>query len=241
MRNFISKLAWSYTQWKLYWPESTFMPRNCITDWYLFGILAGSVSLLAIENDIHHTDNILQQIISFVCFSEGRIDFSEKINGLLPRNWESLRIKLIVNLRTIILILWFFKMISEKSVSYHVNDLFNFEAIDRLFSQKSNFFLQKQTKDVICLWILSNLLQQMFNFDQQTRKRTCQHVRHVLVSNTILRHKGPFWSVMFPLSINSSKLLTEVLHTKFDLQYFFVKEMLNWKEIWQARSAIHVQ
>ena len=46
---------------------------------------------------------------------------------------------------------WFFKIISEKSVSYYVNDLFNFEATDRLFSQRSNFFLQKQTKDVICL------------------------------------------------------------------------------------------
>ena len=44
-------------------------------------------------------------------------------------------------------------------MSYHVNDLFNFEAIDRLFSQRNNVFLQKQTKDAIC----SNLLQQMFN------------------------------------------------------------------------------
>ena len=35
-------------------------------------------------------------------------------------------------------------------MSYLINDLFNFEAIDRLFPQRSNFFLQKQTKDVIC-------------------------------------------------------------------------------------------
>ena len=35
---------------------------NCITDGYFFGILASSVSLLAIENDFHHSDNILQQI-----------------------------------------------------------------------------------------------------------------------------------------------------------------------------------
>ena len=62
------------------------MPINCITDWYLFGILAGSVSLLATENDFHHTDNILQQVISFLCFHKGRIGFSKKINGLLPRN-----------------------------------------------------------------------------------------------------------------------------------------------------------
>ena len=49
---------------------------------------------------------------------------------------------------------------------------------------------------------------------------TCQHVRHISVSDTIPRHKGPFWSVMFPLTINSSKFLTEVLHTKFHLPYF---------------------
>ena len=49
-------------------------------------------------------------------------------------------------------------------MSYHVNDLFNFEAIDCLFSQRSNFFVQKQTKDVICLRILSDLSQEMFNF-----------------------------------------------------------------------------
>ena len=30
-------------------------------------------------------------------------------------------------------------------------------------------------------------------------KTTCQHVRHISVSNTIPRHKGRFWSVMFPL------------------------------------------
>ena len=48
--------------------------------------LAGSVSLLAIENDFHHSDNILQQLISFVCFPKGRIGFSKKIDGLLPRN-----------------------------------------------------------------------------------------------------------------------------------------------------------
>ena len=88
-------------------------------------------------------------------------------------------------------------------MSYHVNDLFNFEAIDRLFPQRSNFILQKQTKDVI----------------SKQEKITCQHVRHISVSNTIPRYKGPFWSVTFPLSINSSKFSTEVLHTKFDLPY----------------------
>ena len=34
------------------------------------------------------------------------------------------------------------------------------------------------------------------------------------------------WSVLFPLSIKSSKFSTEVLHTKFELQCF-VKEMFN--------------
>ena len=40
---------------------------------------------------------------------------------------------------------------------------------------------------------------------------------YMLVCNTIPRRKGPFWSVMFVLSINSGKFSTEVLHTKFDL------------------------
>ena len=77
-------------------------------------------------------------------------------------------------------------------------------------------------------------------FINKQEKRTCQHVRHISVSNTIPRDKDPFWSVMFPLSVNSSKFSTEVLHTKFDLPYF-VKEMFNGKEIWQAKSAVHVQ
>ena len=62
------------------------MIGNCITDWHLFGVLADSVSLLAIEKYFHHSDNILQLIISFVCCSKGRIGFSKKINDLLPRN-----------------------------------------------------------------------------------------------------------------------------------------------------------
>ena len=49
---------------------------------------------------------------------------------------------------------------------------------------------------------------------------------HISVSNTIPRDKDPFWPVMFPLSINSNKFSTEVLHTKFDLSYF-VREMFN--------------
>ena len=41
----------------------------------------------------YHSDDILQQILSFVCFGKVESAF-EKINGLLPTN---LRIKVIVN------------------------------------------------------------------------------------------------------------------------------------------------
>ena len=43
-----------------------------------------------------------------------------------------------------------FMHFSDESVSYHVNDRFNFEVTDRSFSQRSNFLFQKQTKNVIC-------------------------------------------------------------------------------------------
>ena len=56
-----------------------------------------TVYLFATENNFHNSDDILQQILSFVCFRKGRISFSEKINGLLPTNSEPLRIKAIVN------------------------------------------------------------------------------------------------------------------------------------------------
>ena len=69
-------------------------------------------------------------------------------------------------------------------------------------------------------------------FISQQEKITCQHVRHISVSNTILRHKGPFRLIMFPWSINSSKFPIEVLHIKIDLPYF-VQEMF---KIWQAKS-----
>ena len=45
-----------------------------------------TVFLFATENNFYHSDDILQQILSFVCFREGRISFSEKINGLLLTN-----------------------------------------------------------------------------------------------------------------------------------------------------------
>ena len=113
-------------------------------------------------------------------------------------------------------------------MSCHVNDLFNFEAIDRLFLQISNFFFQKQTKMLFfseyCLMCYNKCLIFISKEEKKKKKRTCQHVRHI--DNTILMHKDPFLSVMFHLSINSSKLSTEVLHTKFDLPYF-VKEMFN--------------
>ena len=77
-------------------------------------------------------------------------------------------------------------------------------------------------------------------FISKQENRTCQRVRHISASDTILRDKGPFWSVMFPPSIKSSKFSTEVLHTEFDLLYF-VKEMFNRREIWQANSAVTCQ
>ena len=43
-----------------------------------------TVYLFATENNVHHSDDILQQILSFVCFRKDRISFSAKINGLLP-------------------------------------------------------------------------------------------------------------------------------------------------------------
>ena len=48
---------------------------------------------------------------------------------------------------------------SDKSESYHVNDWYNFEAIDRSFSQGSNFLFQKQ---------ISNLLKTNVQFSVQT-------------------------------------------------------------------------
>ena len=45
-----------------------------------------TVYLFATEKKLHHSDDILQQILSFVCFRKGRISFSAKINGLLPTN-----------------------------------------------------------------------------------------------------------------------------------------------------------
>ena len=43
-------------------------------------------------------------------------------------------------------------------------------------------------------------------FLSKQEKRTCQYVRHTSVSNTILRHKGPFWSIMFPLSTHICRI-----------------------------------
>ena len=56
-----------------------------------------TVFLFATDNNFHHSDYILQQILSFVCFRKGKISFSEKINGLPPTNQEFSRIKVIGN------------------------------------------------------------------------------------------------------------------------------------------------
>ena len=55
-----------------------------------------TVYLFATENNFYHSDDILQQILSFVCVEKVESAF-KKINGLLPTNYESLRIKVIVN------------------------------------------------------------------------------------------------------------------------------------------------
>ena len=37
-----------------------------------------TVYLFATENNLHHSEDILQQILSFVCFRKGRISFSRE-------------------------------------------------------------------------------------------------------------------------------------------------------------------
>ena len=52
-------------------------------------------------------------------------------------------------------------------------------------------------------------------------RRARLHAKQISVSSsTIPRHKGPFWSVLFRLSVRSRKFSNEVLHVKFDLQSF---------------------
>ena len=58
-------------------------------------------------------------------------------------------------------------------------------------------------------------------------RRACPHAKQISVSDTIPLYEGPFWSVLFRLSIRSSKLSNETLRAKFDLQYF-VHEMFKW-------------
>ena len=52
-------------------------------------------------------------------------------------------------------------------------------------------------------------------FISKEEKRSCQHARQISVSNTIPLHKGRFWSVLFPMSKKSSKILAEVLALMF--------------------------
>ena len=51
-------------------------------------------------------------------------------------------------------------------------------------------------------------------------------------------HSGQYF--FFLLSTRSSKFSNEVLHAKFDLQYF-VKEMLRSKEIWHRKFTVAIQ
>ena len=56
-----------------------------------------TVYLFATENNFYHSDDILQQIFYLLYVSEKVESAFEKINGLLPTNYDSLRIKVIVN------------------------------------------------------------------------------------------------------------------------------------------------
>ena len=68
---------------------------------------------------------------------------------------------------------------------------FNFEAIDRLFSQRSNFFFRNRQKMLFLYEYYLICYNKCLIFISKQEKRTCQHVRHISVSNTIQRHKGP--------------------------------------------------
>ena len=56
-----------------------------------------TVYLFATENSFYHSDDILQQISYLLYVSEKVESAFEKISGLLPTNYESLRIKVISN------------------------------------------------------------------------------------------------------------------------------------------------
>ena len=72
----------------------------------------------------------------------------------------------------------------------------------------------------------------------QCPRRACLHAKQILVSSTIPRPEGAFWSVQFRLSTRYTKFSNEVLHAKFDLQ---IKEVFRRKEIWHRKSTVGIQ
>ena len=50
-----------------------------------------TVYIFANEDNLHHSEDILQQILSFLFSGKGRISFSAKIKGLLPNELRVLK------------------------------------------------------------------------------------------------------------------------------------------------------
>ena len=76
-------------------------------------------------------------------------------------------------------------------MSYHVNDLFNFEAIDLLSSQEAISSFRNKQKMLFVYEYCLICCNKCLIFIGKQEKRTCQHVRHISVSNTTPRQKGP--------------------------------------------------
>ena len=113
-----------------------------------------------------------------------------------------------------------------------------------VFEEKLILPFRKHIKDKICWRILSEWCKLFLVANKDTvspcPRRACLHAYQVSVSSIISRHEGPFWSVLFQLSAISSKFSNEVLHVKFDFQYF-VTEMFRWKEIWHRKSTVPME
>ena len=113
-----------------------------------------------------------------------------------------------------------------------------------IFSEKLILSFRKHTKNKIC-WRISSDWWKFFSVANKNTvspcpTKACLHAKQVSVSSTIPRHEALFWSVQFRLSTRSSKFSNEVLHAKFDLQYF-VKETFRWTEVWPRKSTVAIQ
>ena len=92
---------------------------------------------------------------------------------------------------------------SDKSKSYHVNNWYNFEAIDHSFSQGSNFLFQKQ---------ISNFFETNVQLSSEdvSRKPAYMLNKYQSVKNFLGMkvHSGQYCST----SVESSKFSNEILH-----------------------------